>query len=56
MGKSKNSESQSEFIIFKTDNEQVSVDVRMLEDDVWLTQKPIGYPVWNRTPWHHTTY
>lgn len=28
----------SEFIIFKTEDEKISVDVRMIDDTVWLTQ------------------
>ena len=28
----------SEFIIFKTEDEKISVDVRMNDDTVWLTQ------------------
>ena len=32
----------SEFIIFKTEGEQVSVDVRLEEQDVWLTQDQLA--------------
>lgn len=32
----------SAFVIFKTDDEQVSVDVRLQEDTVWLTQDQIA--------------
>ncbi|WP_218110547.1 virulence RhuM family protein [Ostreibacterium oceani] len=32
----------SEFIIFKTVDEQVSVDVRLNENDVWLTQDQLA--------------
>ena len=32
----------SEFIIFKTEDEQVSVDVRLDEQDVWLTQDQLA--------------
>lgn len=32
----------SEFIIFKTEDEQVSVDVRLNEQDVWLTQDQLA--------------
>ncbi|MCE7040787.1 virulence RhuM family protein [Dyadobacter sp. CY312] len=42
MTKSKNTENRSEFIIFKTENESVSVDVRMNEKDVWLTQDQLA--------------
>ena len=38
MSKSKNPQTQTEFIIFKTEDEKVSVDVRMEENYVWLTQ------------------
>lgn len=42
MNKSNNPDSQSEFIIFKTGDEKVSVDVRMEENDVWLTQDQLA--------------
>jgi hypothetical protein len=42
MSKSNNPDSQSEFIIFKTGDEKVSVDVRMEENDVWLTQDQLA--------------
>jgi hypothetical protein len=32
----------SEFILFKTENEKISVDVRMNEQDVWLTQDQLA--------------
>ncbi|MEO7315494.1 MAG: hypothetical protein ABIW47_09925 [Ginsengibacter sp.] len=32
----------SEFIIFKTEDETISVDVRMNEQDVWLTQDQLA--------------
>jgi len=32
----------SEFIIFKTEDEQVAVDVRLNENDVWLTQDQLA--------------
>lgn len=32
----------SEFIIFKTEDEKISVDVRMNEQDVWLTQDQLA--------------
>lgn len=38
MREQKDPESNSDFIIFKTDDEQISVDVRFEEDTVWLTQ------------------
>ena len=42
MAKNKNAESSSEFIIFKTEDEKISVDVRMNEQDVWLTQDQLA--------------
>jgi len=42
MAKSKNTENRSEFIIFKTEDEKISVDVRMNEQDVWLTQDQLA--------------
>lgn len=38
MNKPKDPESNSEFIIFKTEDEQVTVDVRIEDETVWLTQ------------------
>lgn len=38
MAKSKNTENNSEFIIFKTEDEKVSVDVKFEDETVWLTQ------------------
>ena len=32
----------SEFIIFKTEDQKISVDVRMNEQDVWLTQDQLA--------------
>jgi hypothetical protein len=32
----------SEFIIFKTQDEKISVDVRMNDDTVWLTQDQLA--------------
>lgn len=42
MSKSKIPQTQSEFIIFKTEYEKVSVDVRIVENDVWLTQDQLA--------------
>ncbi len=42
MAKNKNTENSSEFIIFKTEDEKISVDVRMNEQDVWLTQDQLA--------------
>lgn len=42
MAKIKNTEGSSEFIIFKTEDEKISVDVRMNEQDVWLTQDQLA--------------
>ena len=42
MSKKEKPKKNSEFIIFKTENEQVSVDVRLEEDTVWLTQDQIA--------------
>lgn len=43
MAKNKNTaNNRSEFIIFKTEDEQVSVDVRLNEQDVWLTQDQLA--------------
>jgi hypothetical protein len=33
---------QSEFIIFKTQDEKISVDVRFEDETVWLTQEQIS--------------
>lgn len=38
----KDRENNSEFIIFKTEDENISVDVRMIEHDVWLTQDQLA--------------
>jgi hypothetical protein len=38
MTKPNNTENNSAFIIFKTEDEQVSVDVRFQDETVWLTQ------------------
>jgi hypothetical protein len=38
MKKDKNTENSSAFIIFKTEDESVSVDVRFDDETVWLTQ------------------
>lgn len=40
--KSKITKNSSEFIIFKTEDEKISVDVRMNEQDVWLTQDQLA--------------
>lgn len=32
----------SEFILFKTEDEKISVDVRLDEQDVWLTQDQLA--------------
>ncbi len=40
--KNKNTQTSSEFIIFKTEDEKISVDVRMNEQDVWLTQDQLA--------------
>lgn len=42
MAKNKNIENSSEFIIFITEDEKISVDVRMNEQDVWLTQDQLA--------------
>lgn len=42
MAKSKSTESSSEFIIFKTEDNKISVDVRMNEQEVWLTQDQLA--------------
>ncbi|MFN8248894.1 MAG: virulence RhuM family protein [Ferruginibacter sp.] len=38
MAKKKNTDSSSAFIIFKTEDEKISVDVRFEDETVWLTQ------------------
>ena len=38
MNEQKNQENNSEFIIFKTDDEQIAVDARFEDETVWLTQ------------------
>ena len=40
--KSKNTDTSSAFIIFKTEDESVSVDVRLEEETIWLTQDQIA--------------
>lgn len=42
MAKNKNINDHSEVIIFKTEDEKISVDVRMNEQDVWLTQDQLA--------------
>ncbi|MDZ4148336.1 MAG: virulence RhuM family protein [Flavobacteriaceae bacterium] len=42
MKKDKTTENSSEFIIFKTADAKISVDVRMTEQDVWLTQDQLA--------------
>ena len=42
MKKKLNVDNSSSFIIFKTENENVSVDVRLDEETVWLTQDQIA--------------
>jgi len=42
MKKNKNTENSSAFIIFKTEDESVSVDVRLEEETIWLTQDQIA--------------
>ena len=39
---SKNLENNASFIVFKTQDEQVSVDVRFEDETIWLTQDQIG--------------
>ena len=43
MKKDKNTENNSSFIIFKTEDEQVSVDVRFEDETVWLTQEQMAF-------------
>jgi hypothetical protein len=35
-------ENRSDFILFKTEDEKISVDVRFEEDTVWLTQEQMA--------------
>ena len=42
MKKNKNIENASSFIIFKTEDESISVDVRLEEDTIWLTQDQLA--------------
>lgn len=42
MTKKKNTDNSSEFIIFKTEDEIISVDVRFEDETVWLTQDQIA--------------
>ncbi|MCB8964349.1 MAG: virulence RhuM family protein [Bacteroidales bacterium] len=42
MNKNKNTDNGSSFIIFKTDDDSVSVDVRLEEETIWLTQDQIA--------------
>jgi hypothetical protein len=42
MAKDKDKENNSSFIIFKTQDEQVSVDVRFEDDTVWLSQEQMA--------------
>ncbi len=42
MNEQKDKENNSEFIIFKTDDEQIAVDVRFEDETVWLTQDQMG--------------
>jgi len=42
MAKNRNTENSSAFIIFKTEDESVSVDVRLEEDTIWLTQDQLA--------------
>jgi len=42
MKKNKNTENSSAFIIFKTEDESVSIDVRLEEETIWLTQDQIA--------------
>jgi hypothetical protein len=42
MKKNKSPENDSTFIIFKTEDESVSVDVRLEDETVWLTQKQMA--------------
>ena len=42
MKRTKNDENNSAFIIFKTEDEKISVDVRFEEDTVWLSQEQMA--------------
>jgi hypothetical protein len=42
MAKNKNSEKDSSFIIFKTEDEQIAIDVRFENETVWLTQEQMA--------------
>lgn len=42
MEKNKSAENDSRFIIFKTEDESISVDVRLEEETIWLTQDQIA--------------
>lgn len=42
MKKNKNIENASSFIIFKTEDDSISVDVRLEDETVWLTQKQMA--------------
>jgi len=42
VAKKRNIEISTEFIIFKTEDEKISVDVRVNEQDVWLTQDQLA--------------
>ena len=42
MAKNKTHNKSSEFIIFKTDDANISVDVRIEDDTVWLTQEQMS--------------
>lgn len=42
MSESRNTENNTAFIIFKTENENISVDVRFEEETIWLTQDQIA--------------
>jgi len=42
MAKNIITDNQSEFVIFKTEDEQVSVDVRFQDESVWLTQEQMS--------------
>lgn len=47
---------QSAFILFKTEDENISVDVRFEEDTVWLSQEQNGLAFWQGTHHHYRTY
>jgi hypothetical protein len=42
MAKDKNIENNTSFVIFKTQDEQISVDVRFEDESIWLTQDQIA--------------